>query len=867
MWWTILLLVPVLVVLFARSLQDDQVLFSNDGPLGANMAKYAELPEAFSGLWQDLTWVGGHVGSAFPSLTYVFMWLLKPVGFAKFYTPLTILFLGLSAWLFFRQLGFRPLVCLLGGLAAALNTDFFSYACWGLGTLTLTVACTFTALAAVAASAKGKAWLCIPLAGLAVGMGVMEGFDNGAILSLYVASFLLFQALLEAGTLTRKLVRGLGRIAIVALFAAFIATQALMLLIGTQIKGVVGMEQDAATRATRWSEATQWSFPRLETLRVVIPGLFGYRMDTPEGGNYWGSVGQGPGLERFSGSGEYAGVLVVLIAAWALVQSFRKKANPFTAVERKFIWFWAVAALVSILLAFGRFAPFYQFFYALPYFSTIRNPIKFMHPFSLAVVILFGYGIHGLYGRYLENATAKPGAWLAQLKGWWATAPASDKNWVRGSIAILAIGLLGWLRYATALPNLERHLQSIGFPGELGASIARFSLGEVGWSVFFLALAVVLVAVILSGILAGSRARWGALALGVVLVWDMGRANLPWIVYWNYLDKYATNPIIDILRDKPYEHRVQILPFQLTESFSKFQQLYGIEWTQHLFLYYNIQALDVIQEPRVATDNAMFRATFQTTNPAVALRLLLRKWELTNTRFLLGPGGDFIEALNQQLDPGQRRFRLHTAFDMAAKHSVLPGKTGLRLDEITVAPNTNGPLALIQFTGALPRAKLYAQWQASTNDQAVLERLADPGFDPAQTVLVSNALPAPALPPTTNQNAGTVEFAHYSPKFIQLKAEAKLPSVLLLNDKFDSNWKVWVDGQPSTVLRCNFLMRGVFLQPGQHQVEFRFQPPVNGLYVSLAAIGLGLALCGLLAFSGARSKSTPATLAKNAASS
>ena len=51
--------------------------------------------------------------------------------------------------------------------------------------------------------------------------------------------------------------------------------------------------------------------------------------------------------------------------------------------------------LVSALLAFGRFAPFYKFFYALPYASMIRIPVKFMHLFSWILVILFAYGMHG----------------------------------------------------------------------------------------------------------------------------------------------------------------------------------------------------------------------------------------------------------------------------------------------------------------------------------------------------------------------------------------------------------------------------------------------------------------------------------------
>jgi hypothetical protein len=55
-----------------------------------------------------------------------------------------------------------------------------------------------------------------------------------------------------------------------------------------------------------------------------------------------------------------------------------------------------------------------------------------------------------------------------------------------------------------------------------------------------------------------------------------------------------------------------------------------------------------------------------------------------------------------------------------------------------------------------------------------------------------------------------------------------------------------VDGKPVEILRANFIMRGVYLTPGAHTVEFRFSLPNKPLYVTLSAIGLGIVLCGLL---------------------
>jgi uncharacterized membrane protein YfhO len=80
-----------------------------------------------------------------------------------------------------------------------------------------------------------------------------------------------------------------------------------------------------------------------------------------------------------------------------------------------------------------------------------------------------------------------------------------------------------------------------------------------------------------------------------------------------------------------------------------------------------------------------------------------------------------------------------------------------------------------------------------------------------------------------------------------LAAQAAAPSVLLLNDRYDANWHVTVDGRPAPLLRCNFLMRGVYLPTGPHTVDFYFSLPSKPLYVTLAAFGVAILLSAFLA--------------------
>jgi hypothetical protein len=302
---------------------------------------------------------------------------------------------------------------------------------------------------------------------------------------------------------------------------------------------------------------------------------------------------------------------------------------------------------------------------------------------------------------------------------------------------------------------------------------------------------------------------------------------------------------VNFLRDKPYEHRVAELPFQTPSQFTLFDGtsgLYRIEWSQQLFPYYNIQSLDIIQMPRVSEDLAAYDNALVFRNSPETVHLIARRWELTNTRYLLGPAG-FLDTLNEQLDPAQHRFHIVQRFDIVSKPGI---EQPTELEELTAVSTKNGGYALFEFTGALPRAKLYSNWQISTNDNATLQTLTDTNFDAWKTVLVSTPLPTTPASDTTNQNPGVVEFKSYAPKDIVLGTHADTPTVLLLNDKFDPNWRVLVDGSPASLLRCNFIMRGVYLTPGAHTVEFQFKLPDGPLYVSLTAIGVGILLAGCL---------------------
>ena len=894
--WTPVILLVVLVGLFWRSFLPDYVHFSNDGPLGQQNVDWLKLPGGLFGLWDDLNDVGFSSGSFSTNVSMVLKGLLGPLGYAKYYAACALMILGLGVYSFLRALKLSPLAITLGTLAAVLNSMFFAGATWGVASAEIAIAMNFFALALICANTAETPWLTrwtrLALAGLCVGMNVMEGADVGALCSVLVALFAFFKTLLESeGTLTAKISRGVARVAVIAVFASFLALQTVMSLIGNSIQGVAGTGQDTETKAQKWDWATQWSLPKRETLGIIIPGLFGYKLDTPkdmapqfrkfyDGGNYWGGIGRDPSLDRyfdggsqgappqsnfmrFTGGGSYVGILVCLIAAWAVALAFRRQNSPFTDAQRKMIFFWFVVLVLSLLVSWGRFSGFYALLYQLPYFSTIRNPCKFLLFFCWALAILFAYGVHALSVRHLEVANAKPVGLVTQLQSWWARASAFDRRWTYACLGLVGASVVGWLMFASQQKAFLAYLEMVGFPDSdptherSGGSIAAFALSQVAWFIPLLAVAVGLLLVTIAGYFSGSRARLGALLLGGFLVFDLVRSDLPYVVHWDYKQKYEVgtlNPIVAKLLEKPYEQRVAALPFRTPEGMEMLDQVYRIEWMQHFFPYYNVQCLDIIQMPRMAEDLKAYLTALAPGGGPETAHLITRRWELSNTRWLLGAAG-YLDVMNQQLDPAKHRFQIVQRFEIVPKPGISRAE---RLEELTAVNNENGRYALFEFNGALPRVKLYANWQVSTNDPENLKTLTAPDFDPAKTVLIST--PQKNLPSVATNEAspGTVEFKSYSPKKLVFTANATTPAVLLLNDKYDANWTVTVDGQPADLLRCNFIMRGVQLTPGAHTVEFNFSLPSGPLKVTLAATVIGILLIGLLVFL-TRKPQTPAS--------
>jgi hypothetical protein len=323
------------------------------------------------------------------------------------------------------------------------------------------------------------------------------------------------------------------------------------------------------------------------------------------------------------------------------------------------------------------------------------------------------------------------------------------------------------------------------------------------------------------------------------MICDLYRADVPWIRFYNYKQKISLNPVTALLRQKPWEHRVNSRSWPAGGYLTP--ELTGLchWWLENDYPLNDIQSLEIDQAPRMPVLDSQYLGDFVFNSDGDLWRAT-RLWQLSNTRYILA-GADWESKFNQFGEP-KNSFRTVMRMDVVPKPGIVqPEDQG----DTTVQTNSTGTVALIEFTRALPRAKLYSNWR-TVDDPTALQFLGSQQFDPEKTVLVAKETPVAQTPGSPDADPGTVAITHYQSKDLILEADAKTPAVLLLNDRTGDDWYVWVDQKPGVVLRCNDIMRGVFVPVGHHVIEFRYEPPLKLLYVSLATFALGIILAGFV---------------------
>jgi hypothetical protein len=161
--------------------------------------------------------------------------------------------------------------------------------------------------------------------------------------------------------------------------------------------------------------------------------------------------------------------------------------------------------------------------------------------------------------------------------------------------------------------------------------------------------------------------------------------------------------------------------------------------------------------------------------------------------------------------------------------------------------NVHG-LYLFRVVDELPRAYLVGRAEVEPDSVAILNRFIAGGEDPHRVAFVSAG---PGLDGPPERVEGSVRWLPGTNHSIRLAVEAPARALLVLTDTWYPGWTVSVDGEPAPLERVNWSFKGVYLEPGAHQVRFDYRP--RGLVPAAVVSAIGvLALLAGVAFAGTR---------------
>ena len=402
--FSLLGLLLVTAALFYRVLLPLSPVIASDSPYH-HIVRKAQIAAKPNGvMWSE----DGYLGNGHSANSELYSPIRRFVPFQYYNTalfPLCVFLAGLGLYAFLTVMGLKAKAAFVGALSLILSGHFITCVFSGHAGTFMMWAAFMWALLSLTVAVKSRSVVAMVWAGILSALVLRYQFDIGFLLLgiLFCWFFVLLWHEKEKKQFGKL---ALGTVLALIVFCAF-GAHAFFYVLGISndsASNAAISESAKESRLEKWDWATQWSFPVSETSSLVFPGLFGWGNQDPEH-PYYGAIGRSlkwpkGGIENFSinTQGEGAGIILLALLAVSLLFS--------RCQDKWFLWFWLIVAAAGLLFSYGRycdvspgsetgFGP-YRLFYLLPKMSDMRNPIKFLYPFMLAVSVLCAAGFNAL---------------------------------------------------------------------------------------------------------------------------------------------------------------------------------------------------------------------------------------------------------------------------------------------------------------------------------------------------------------------------------------------------------------------------------------------------------------------------------------
>ena len=533
---------------------------------------------------------------------------------------------------------------------------------------------------------------------------------------------------------------------------------------GSESKRAAGQDGSGRTDAEQLAYARSWSLHPEEVASLIVPEFGGFRLPKENSSTYWG---RNPGKDN----SEYFGVLVVVLGVIAIVGMRR---DPL-------VLFLSALFVLSLAYTLGGHTPVHWLAYhLLPGIKLFRAVGMAAYLFAFPACVLAAMGLARLLEAGEDGRDALQKHLLISA----------------GTIAVLAL-------LVAVMPGGMTSLWNGLFYGDIAPQKARILENGLDWlargSTYVLLVVVGALVVLLMRLKGVVSVGATVAVLGALTLCDTWRINSVFLKYETpsaYTDLRKEN-----LRAKGLMQSdgalFRILP--LPDHHILNQAGLGLEGIPSITGFNNLTVgrYDrVLREIEPVTDMLWSKYAMGREIPYSDIDLLEAIHPLINLlngRYIVVPRGIGLEPPADRFPPVGE------------------------VDNYRIYKNMQ----------ALPWFYLAPRIQVMADEDRVLELLRSGQVDPSTMALVERALPIELTNPddTSGDRVDVVE--HNPPEgFIDLQTHSENARLLVVSENYQSNWSVWVDGEPADMLRVNYVWKGVTLPAGTHKVEFRYRSSI-----------------------------------------
>lgn len=714
---------------------------------------------------------------------------------------LNYVFLGMLTYLLLLSLKVNRLASLFAAIAVMFLPQFVAFTAFGHNSKFLSVVVIPLIFWAVNRMLEKKNLLYFLLAAFAIGFQMLRAHIQVSYYTfMFIGLYFIFHSIIayKESKHMSDILKGLGLLVGAVVMALLMSS---VLYIPVYEYSHYSIRGGGAEGGLTYSYASDWSFSPAEMITFLVPSFFGF------GGSatYWGKM-------PFTDYPLYMGIIVLFLAGLALVLK-----------RDRYVIFLTIVAALSLIISFGKHFPilYDPMFKLLPFFNKFRVPSMIHILLDLSLVFMAAMGLQQLFNIRQstdKNLTAKK------------TDLVKKYFYIFGGVAILITlfiiagkgTMLGWM--ANSGKTLNQAGQVRAYEMALTDAVKLlFLLGICGYSILYY----------LRGKMQSNLLAFIVIILAIVDFW-----------------------IVDYKIVEPKPETTEEAYFRKTSAVSYLEQqkqpfrIFSAadEKPANWYMYHRIQNVSGYHAAKLRIYQEFLEETKIDRNVRLPytgrpIPYFLSKYY----REVLQNNQPAIEMVPPQEIPQQRLKTDNNWLSMLnAKYitSLYP------INDPHYQLVSRGQPNVYENRTSLPRAFFVDEIKNIQGKDNIFDFMKSPEFDPARIAILEEEAPFEIQPDSGN----TVELTSFSIHNIKLKATVVSPSLMVLSEiYYPKGWKAYVNGKETKIYKTDYILRSIFLEPGQHEIEFVFDPASFkiGLIISLLT---SIVLVGALFFSARKIK-------------